>query len=49
MDDTGEVIVRADPRGFAVSEPGGRAMVLPTVAGRAAPTDEDEAAALYRA
>ena len=46
-EDTGEVITRADPRGFAVFEPGGRAMFLLTVAGRAAPTNEAETAALY--
>ena len=48
MEDTGEVVVRADPRGFAVFEPGGRAMFLLTVAGRAAPTNVAEFAALHR-
>ena len=47
MEDTGEVIVRPDPRGSAVFEPGGRAMFILTQSGRSAPTSEAEAAALY--
>ena len=46
MEDTGEVLVRADPRGFAIFEPGGRAMFILTPSGRSPPKDAAEAAAL---
>jgi Lipocalin-like domain len=47
MADTGEVIVRPAPRGFAVFEPGGRAMFVMTGSGRSPPADDTEAAALF--
>ncbi|WP_207541007.1 lipocalin-like domain-containing protein [Sabulicella rubraurantiaca] len=47
MEDTGEVIIRPDPRGFAVFEPMGRAMFVMTGSGRSPPADDAQAAALF--
>jgi hypothetical protein len=47
MEDTGEVVERHDPRGYAVFEPGGRMMVVMATAGISPPRGDAEAAALF--
>src|SRR5215210_6682987 len=50
MEDTGESfdMMGTDPRGFAIIDPSGRMMLLITPSGRPPPTDDAEAAAMFR-
>lgn len=50
MEDTGEAsdMMGTDPRGFAIIDPGGRMMTLITPSGRPPPTDDTEAASMFR-